>query len=91
MSKNIYTLVLNLFISENRLHRQRIALRIAELLDIDAADETAIQAVLKSHFMSSLMTFVDKPTLKGKTVLFELTKFLKAHFAEKRIEMQMAA
>lgn len=91
MSNNITTLILNLLISENILHRIRISHKISELLESNVFGFGALETIMRNHFLSRIQNYVESPSGSNRDVLFEMADFYKMHFIEFTSELSIAA
>jgi hypothetical protein len=80
MSTNITTLVLNLIISESRLHRIRIADKIIDLLETNVDDFGQIEKFMRNHFISKMRAYVENPSARTKDFLYEFADFYKEYY-----------
>jgi hypothetical protein len=89
--KNITTLVLNLVISESKLHRIRIADTITDLLETYVADFGGIEKQIRIQFLAHISHCVDCPNAKTKDLLFEAANFYKEYYLQEVAELLAAA
>jgi len=91
MNGTITTLVLNLLVSESKLHRQSLAEHILELLDMQVGNFGRIEKAMRDYFVSHLMACVEDPTCKAKNTLFRLSEFYRNYYIEYVPELTVAA
>ncbi len=82
MSTNITTLILNLMISESKLHRIRLAGKIIDVLEENVPDFGRIEKLMRNHFINMIMAYVENPYSSKKDLLFELADFYKEYYID---------
>ncbi len=91
MKNNITTLILNLLVSENRMHRSRIAESVVDFLNINVADFGGIERQVRKHFISRIEICVENPTSQCRIILFAFADFYKDVYIEYVQELNIAA
>lgn len=91
MSNNITTLILNLLISESRIHRVRIADKVTEIIESNVGEFGRIEQLMRKQFIAALNACIDNPTGENKEFLFEIAAFYKDFYLETTPEVLHAA
>ncbi|RZJ36119.1 MAG: hypothetical protein EOO51_01855 [Flavobacterium sp.] len=82
MSNKITTLVLNLIISGNRIHQEKIAAHLTEILEAQSFDCDSVELEIKKLLMSRMRLFIDAPTQQNKDVLYAVAQFHGTYYPE---------
>ena len=90
MSNKITTLVLNLIISGNKIHQQRISARISEILEAQSFDCDAVALKIKKLLMARMREFIESPSQQNKDVLYAVAEFHGTYYPEYAPEQQIS-
>lgn len=91
MKTNITTLVLNLLVSENKIHRMALADYIFEILATHVGEFGEIEKVVRDQFVAQLQSCVENPTVESRYSVFTLAEFYRDNYIEYVPELMIAA